>query len=172
MLYGRSSARRIRTRGSISVDLSPRYEDAGREDGAGLRDSSDPKNNRVMFQGDEVAAVAADTEEHAIDAARAIKVEYEVLPHVTIVEQALDGTAPEVFTGGNVREAGLQRRAISTPASQRQRTWSRRPTRPTSSPTSAWNRTARYANGTGDKLTAWVSTQGDQRRARELRQRA
>jgi CO/xanthine dehydrogenase Mo-binding subunit len=31
-----------------------------------------------MFQGDEVAAVAADTEKHAIDAARAIKVNYEI----------------------------------------------------------------------------------------------
>ena len=35
-----------------------------------------------MYQGDEVAAVAADTEERAIDAARLVKVEYEVLPHV------------------------------------------------------------------------------------------
>jgi hypothetical protein len=51
-----------------------------------------------MFQGDEVAAVAADTEEHAIDAARLVKVEYEILPHVTVVEQALAGTAPPVFT--------------------------------------------------------------------------
>ena len=70
--------------------------------------SKDPagQNNRVMFQGDEVAAVAADTEEHAIDAARRIKIEYDIQPHMTSEEKALAGTAPPVFTGGNVR-AGL-----------------------------------------------------------------
>ena len=35
---------------------------------------------KVMYVGDEVAAVAAATEDQARDAARAIKVEYEVLP--------------------------------------------------------------------------------------------
>ena len=64
--------------------------------------------SEVMFQGDEVAAVAADTEEHAIDAARLIEVQYQVLPHVTVVDQALAGTAPEVFTGGNVRPSQTQ----------------------------------------------------------------
>ncbi len=52
--------------------------------------------------------MAADTEEHAIDAARSIKVKYEVLPHVTIEERALSGSAPEVFTGGNVRPGNPQ----------------------------------------------------------------
>ena len=61
-----------------------------------------------MYQGDEVAAVAADTEERAIDAARLVKVEYEVLPHVIIVDQALSGSAPAVFTPGNVRQANVQ----------------------------------------------------------------
>ena len=42
-------------------------------------------SSRVMFQGDEVAAMAADTEEQAIDAARLVKVDYEVLPHLTNV---------------------------------------------------------------------------------------
>ena len=51
-----------------------------------------------MFQGDEVAAVAADTEEHATDAARLIKVEYDVLPAVIQVDQALAGAAPPVTT--------------------------------------------------------------------------
>ena len=37
------------------------------------------------------------------DAARLIKVEYEVLPHVTLVDQALNGSAPPVFAGGNTR---------------------------------------------------------------------
>src|SRR3954468_19592596 len=38
-------------------------------------------NDEVYFAGAELVAVAADTEEHAEDCVRAIKVEYEVLPH-------------------------------------------------------------------------------------------
>src|SRR5262247_782775 len=41
---------------------------------------------QVMYQGDPVAAVAADTEEHAKDAARLVKVQYEPLPHLANVE--------------------------------------------------------------------------------------
>ena len=61
----------------------------------------------TMFQGDEVAAVCADTEERAIDAARLITVEWEVLPHVTNVDQALAGTAPQVFQPSNIRAAAV-----------------------------------------------------------------
>ncbi len=107
------------------------------------------KTNVVMFQGDEVAAVAADTEEHAIDAARLIKVEYEVLPHVISVDQALAGTAPPVFTGGNVRagtDAGNRRPRGGLQGGGASR--SKRPTRRTSSRTSAWSRTAPCASGT------------------------
>ena len=88
----------------VSVDLSAATRMPGVRTALLTRDFSGSQNNRVMFQGDEVAAVAADTEEHAIDAARSIRVEYDVLPHVTVVEKALDGTAPAVFTGGNVRD--------------------------------------------------------------------
>ncbi len=56
----------------------------------------------VRFQGDDIAAVAAETEEQALDAIRAIKVEYEVLPHVATEEQARAEGAPEVFKGGGI----------------------------------------------------------------------
>src|SRR5207248_11785618 len=59
---------------------------------------------QVMYQGDPVAAVAADTEERANDAARLVKVEYEPLPHLASVEQAMALTAPAVFPGGNTRQ--------------------------------------------------------------------
>jgi len=36
----------------------------------------------VLWQGQEIVALAADTEEQARDAARAVKIEYEVLPHL------------------------------------------------------------------------------------------
>ena len=66
-----------------------------------------------MYQGDEIAAVAADTEERAIDAARLVKVEYEVLPAVIQVDQALAGTAPAVFPRRQRPSgAGRRKRAI------------------------------------------------------------
>ena len=79
-----------------------------------------------MFQGDPVAAVAADTEERAIDAARLVKVAYEVLPHVANVEQALAGRRAG-GVHGRQHAAGRRRRrpAISTPASSRRRTSSK-----------------------------------------------
>src|SRR5689334_19744151 len=62
----------------------------------------------LRYQGDDVAAVAAETEEQARDAIRAIKVEYEVLPHVVTEPQAMADGAPEVFRGGNVRKGRSQ----------------------------------------------------------------
>jgi xanthine dehydrogenase YagR molybdenum-binding subunit len=58
---------------------------------------------KVMYQGDEVAAVAATTEELAADAIRLIDVKYEVLPYLATVEQARRPEAPPVFEGGNIR---------------------------------------------------------------------
>jgi xanthine dehydrogenase YagR molybdenum-binding subunit len=55
----------------------------------------------VRYQGDEIAAVAADTIYQAWDAIRAIKVEYDILKHVTTVEDALKPDAPPVRDGGN-----------------------------------------------------------------------
>jgi xanthine dehydrogenase YagR molybdenum-binding subunit len=41
-----------------------------------------PEGTEIRWHGDEIVMLAADTEEHAVDGIRAIKVEYEVLPHV------------------------------------------------------------------------------------------
>jgi len=62
----------------------------------------------LRYQGDDIAAVAAETEEQARDGVRAIKVEYEVLPHVVTEAQAMAEGAPEVFKGGNVRKGRAQ----------------------------------------------------------------
>jgi xanthine dehydrogenase YagR molybdenum-binding subunit len=43
----------------------------------------------VFYAGDEVLALAADTEEHAADALRAVRIVYEVLPHIVKEEDAL-----------------------------------------------------------------------------------
>ncbi len=55
------------------------------------------KKNEVNFAGEPVAAVVADTVEHAEDAARAVAVIYNVLPHVVSADAALRPDAPHVF---------------------------------------------------------------------------
>lgn len=58
-------------------------------------------DTHARYQGDEIAAVAADTIHQAWDAIRAIKVEYEILKHVTTLDDALKPDAPAVRDGGN-----------------------------------------------------------------------
>jgi xanthine dehydrogenase YagR molybdenum-binding subunit len=160
MLYGRIVRSPYPHARVVSVDTSPALKMPGVKTALVWRDPANSQNDRVMFQGDEVAAVAADTEEHAIDAARAIQVQYEVLPHVTVVDKALAGSAPEVFTGGNVRDARPQETGdlaagFQAAAHTLEGTYS----------TQVITHTCLETHGTvcewnGDKLTAWVSTQG------------
>lgn len=56
----------------------------------------------VKFAGQPVAAVAATTPEIAEDAIRAIKVEYQVMPHVVSAAEALKDGAPKVYPEGNL----------------------------------------------------------------------
>lgn len=56
---------------------------------------------RCKYNGDEVAAVAAETPQEAWDAVQAIAVEYELLPSVVDQEDALEKGAPSVGKGGN-----------------------------------------------------------------------
>jgi xanthine dehydrogenase YagR molybdenum-binding subunit len=58
----------------------------------------------VRFIGEEVAAIAAETEEIAGDALRLIEVEYELLPFVTDLETALAPDAPKVRESGNIAD--------------------------------------------------------------------
>jgi len=55
----------------------------------------------VRFAGEEVAAVAATTEEIARDALDLIRVEYEELPAILTTEEAMDEEAPGVHPGRN-----------------------------------------------------------------------
>src|SRR2546421_2262890 len=54
--------------------------------------------DRMIYAGQEVGAVAADTVEHAEDAARAVKVTYKPLPHVVHEDKALSADSPRVRT--------------------------------------------------------------------------
>ncbi len=58
----------------------------------------------VRFEGMPVAAVAATTPEIAEDAIHALRVQYEVLPHVVTAEDALKENAPQVVKDGNLVE--------------------------------------------------------------------
>jgi xanthine dehydrogenase YagR molybdenum-binding subunit len=144
----------------LSIDLAPAKQVPGFKGALIHRDPADQKTNVVMYQGDEIAAVVADTEEHAIDAARAVKVEYDVLPAVISVQDALAGTAPQVFNGGNVRqgrtdETGDLAAGFKAAAHTIDQTYS----------THVITHVCLESHGTvcewdGDKLTAWVTTQG------------
>jgi xanthine dehydrogenase YagR molybdenum-binding subunit len=126
----------------------------------------DQPNAQVMYQGDPVAAVAADTEEQAEDAARLVKVTYDVMDHVANVEQAMASDAPKVFEPtmqnvqgnqrqGNAEENGNLDEGFRQAAHVVEQTYS----------THVITHVCMETHGCvcewdGDKLTAWVSTQG------------
>jgi xanthine dehydrogenase YagR molybdenum-binding subunit len=112
-------------------------------------------------EGDEVAAVAAETPLQAIDAIRAIEVEYEVLPFVIDDEAALDPSAPAIHEGGNVvgepyvRErgdiaAGFAEADVVVERTYRTKCEIHAPMEPHGS----------VARWDGNRLTIWDTTQG------------
>lgn len=87
----------------VAVDLSAAQKAPGVKAALAIAEPG----KKLMYHGDEIAAVAAATEEQANDALRLIEVDYEVLPHVATEALAMRAGAPEVFEGGNVREGNL-----------------------------------------------------------------
>lgn len=85
---------------AVIHDGSPGAQIAWHPDGKGNPVSRlfDP---HCRHEGEEIAAVAAETPYQAWDAVRAIAVDYEVLPAVVEAEDALAPGAPEVREGGN-----------------------------------------------------------------------
>ncbi len=69
-------------------------------------DLPQPLQTELRFEGEEVAAVVAETPEQAEDALWAIAVDYEVLPAVATAAQALVAGAPEAVEGGNLGRGG------------------------------------------------------------------
>jgi xanthine dehydrogenase YagR molybdenum-binding subunit len=69
--------------------------------------------SELFYAGDEIAAVAAETEEQARDAVRAIQVKYQILPHVASEEEGLQlggaaVKAPNVRTEGDADKALME----------------------------------------------------------------
>lgn len=68
----------------------------------------------LRFHGEDVAAVAAETEEQARDAVRAIVVEYELKPHCVTEPQAIAEGAPEIVKGQGISKNRRAARAQVT----------------------------------------------------------
>ena len=93
--------------------------------------------------------MAAETQQQAWDAVRAIHVEYEKLPFVTNMEDALKPGAPAVHEGGNrVSRPSRHMRAATWPRDSPKPTWWwKKPTGPPARFTRRWKRTARWRSG-------------------------
>ena len=112
------------------------------------------------FEGDAVAAVAAETPYRAADALRAIRVEYEELPFVSDEAHALDDGAPRVHPGGNKAgesadgrgdvDGGFDEADVVLERSYRVGSQMQTPLEPHGC----------VARWEGDRLTVWESTQG------------
>jgi xanthine dehydrogenase YagR molybdenum-binding subunit len=159
MLYGKmltSPHPHARVR---SIDLSAAEKLPGVKAAILLKDTSKPEVARVRYQGEEVAAVAATTEEIAMDAVRLIKVDYEVLPHLATVEQAMRPEAPQVFEKGNftqptARGEGDVEGALKASAHVVEGLYNTQVQTHTSLETHGG-----ICEWKDDQLTAWVSTQ-------------
>src|SRR5438094_6725758 len=139
----------------VSIDLSPAKAAPGVKAALAHKEPG----AKVMYQGDPVAFLAADTEEHALDASRLVKVEYEVLPHLATVEQSLAADAPAVFEGGNTKQ-GQTQEAGDLDAGFKQAAHVVEATYSTHVITHVCLEThGCVCEWDGDKLTAWVSTQ-------------
>ncbi|MER3472806.1 MAG: hypothetical protein C4335_01970 [Armatimonadota bacterium] len=116
---------------------------------------------KVNYVGEEVAAVAAVSEQVARDALRLIKVEYEPLPFVVDPETAREPSAPRVTPQGNVRGDNPRERGDVDSA------FSRNDVVVHSATYSVPARShcclephGLVCQWQGDKLIAWASTQG------------
>jgi xanthine dehydrogenase YagR molybdenum-binding subunit len=155
MLYGRIVRSPHPHARIVAIDFS----DAMKAPGVKTTLSHKQPGAEVLYQGDPVAAIAADTEEHAVDAARRVKVEYEVLPHVATVERALAPDAPAVFQGGNTKQGQLQESG-DLDAGFQQAVHTIEQTYATQVITHVCMEShACVAEWDGDRLTAWISTQ-------------
>lgn len=156
MIYGKIVRSPLPHARIVSIDFSEALKAPGVKVAYNVKEPG----AQVMYQGDIVAALAADTEERAKDAIRLVKVQYETLPHLANEEQAMDPDAPVVFMGGNTRpgtttdvgdvEAGFKQSAHIVEGSYYTHVVTH---------TSLESHSI-LAEWEGDKLTAWCSTQG------------
>jgi xanthine dehydrogenase YagR molybdenum-binding subunit len=113
------------------------------------------------YEGEEVAAVAAESPYQAWDAVRKITVEYDVLPYAVTEEDALEPNAPAIHAGGNrigtpqVYERGDVAKGFAAADIVLEQTY--RTACQIHTPTETHGCVARWD---GNRLTVWESTQG------------
>lgn len=118
-------------------------------------------DTHCRHEGEEVAAVAADSPHHAWDAVKAIEIEYERLPFVTDIEDAIKSGSPQVHEGGNkdgdsfVRERGDVAKGFSEADIVLEETF-----RTSCEIHSPLETHVSIAQWDGSRLTVWDSTQG------------
>jgi CO/xanthine dehydrogenase Mo-binding subunit len=112
------------------------------------------------FEGEAVAAVAAETPYQAWDAVRAIRVDYEVLPFVVDERRSMEAKAPQVHEGGNrVKRESYERGNVQKGFAEADVVLeqSYRSECELHTPMELHGCVARWD---GDRLTIWESTQG------------
>jgi len=135
-------------------------DEAGNPIDSGASKGQAAKTRRILFAGEEVAAVAATTPEIAEDALDLIDVRYEPLPHVVDLEEARNPGAPKVYDGGNlppptVRERGNVEQGFRDAHAVVEGTYT--------TPVALHNALETHgavARWEGSRLTVWASTQG------------
>ncbi|MBM4433691.1 MAG: xanthine dehydrogenase family protein molybdopterin-binding subunit [Chloroflexi bacterium] len=103
--YARARVRRVDPSRALALPGVRRVLHRFNAPKAAFRGEETIFREEVRFVGDEVAAVCAETEEIANEALGLISVDYEVLPHVVDLEEAIDDASPRIDDKGNVHEA-------------------------------------------------------------------
>lgn len=112
------------------------------------------------FEGEAVAAVAADTPQQARDALHAIQVDYEILPFVVDERQALKNGAAKVHADGNqVKQDSYSRGDVATGFAEAS-VVKEREFRTEAELHTPLELHGCVANWDGDSLSIWESTQG------------
>ncbi len=134
---------------SADADANPEWHQGGRI-----------FNDTCRYEGEPVAAVAADNPYIAADALKRILVSYEELPYVSDMESALADGAPKVHPDGNTVKTdsysrgdlkqGLEQAAVQVSGQYRTASEMQTPL----------ERHGCVARWEGDQLTVWESTQG------------
>jgi len=157
MIYGRMVRSPYPHAKVVSMDLSAAQKAPGVKAVLAWKDPG----GEVVYQGDPVAAVAADTEERARDAARLVRVRYEPLPHVSSEAQAMAAGAPTWHSAQENTSAGVEQETGDLDAGFGQAAQVVEATYSTHVITHVCLEThGAVCEWDGDTLTAWVTTQG------------
>jgi len=156
MIYGRIVRSPYPHAKITSIDVSAAEKAPGVKAVLEYRKAGD----EVLYQGDPVAAVAADTEERARDAARLVRVRWEPLPHVSNETLAMNADAAKWNTAQANTRAGQRQETGDLDAGFKQAAHVVEQTYSTHVITHVCLEThGTVCEWDGDKLTAWVTTQ-------------